>query len=167
MKIIFTGPECCGKTTLVKVICGKTDFIEVPEMARDYLEKRNNIYDEHSLIEIGLLQYQQESNLQARHKNICCDTDLLTILIWQKEKFQKTDPYLWKKWIESQPDIYFLCAPDIDWVYDSQRENPLDRERLFILYQDYLKTNRKPYFILKGSIKERVEHVISIVQKIQ
>ncbi len=105
------------------------------------------------------MQYQQESNLQTRHKNICCDTDLLTILIWQKEKFQKTDPYLWNKWIESQPDIYFLCAPDIDWVYDSQRENPLDRERLFEIYETQLISNGKPYTILSGTLEKRITQV--------
>ena len=165
MKIIFTGPECSGKTSLVKEICDKMNFFEVSEIAREYLNM-NNTYDEYDLFEIGLLQLWEEKILTTKHQNICCDTDLLTILIWQNEKYSKIDAFLLKKWIEAQPDIYFLCTPDIKWEYDIQRENPNDRERLFTVYEDFLNRYQKTYVVIKGSLSERIEQVMKNVQKL-
>ena len=102
LKIIITGPECSGKTTLVNEICSETDFVAVSEMARQYLNDRNNSYDEISLLEIGLLQHKEESIKEVKHQNICCDTDLLTILIWQIEKFNNANHYLLEKWKTSK-----------------------------------------------------------------
>jgi nicotinamide riboside kinase len=35
-------------------------------------------------------------------------------------------------------DFTLLCSPDLPWVHDSLRENPNDRDRLFIKYKSML-----------------------------
>lgn len=56
MKIVFTGPECTGKTSIAQIIGQRYDFYFIPEMARAYLDLRHNTYNEQSLYEIALLQ---------------------------------------------------------------------------------------------------------------
>jgi len=157
LKIVITGPECSGKSTIANEICRIFNFGLVPEMAREYLNIRNNCYDESSLNEIAYLQLREEKIAKENHDHICCDTDLLTIIIWQSEKYGHVDHVFMEKWLRSSADIYFLCFPDMDWEYDPQRENPHDREKLFSIYLQYLEVNKANYYILKGTVSQRME----------
>lgn len=166
LKIIFTGPECSGKTTLSAAISSVLGFPLVKEVAREYLEIRNNVYQKSSLHEIGLLQLWEENCATLHDKHICCDTDILTVIIWQLEKYKMIDSFFVQKWINNAASMYFLCKPDMAWVYDSQRENPLDRDRLFEQYRTFLELYNKPYIILSGSLDSRIEKALHEIHKI-
>jgi len=163
VKIVFTGPECTGKTSIAQIIGQRYDFYFIPEMARAYLDLRHNTYNEQSLYEIALLQLWEEKTGMENHHSLCCDTDLLTILIWQNEKYGYSDQDLMKKWLQSTVDMFFLCSPDFPWEYDSQRENPEDRQRLYNIYHDMLTQSNHPFHILKGPLEQRILDVEEIL----
>ena len=77
-KIIVTGPECSGKTTLSKSLSKNFNSKLINEFARNYLTNKNNKYNVESLLEIAKNQYKLENQ---KSKTIICDTDLLTIKI--------------------------------------------------------------------------------------
>lgn len=166
MKIVFTGPECSGKSTLAELISQKYNFQLIPEMARAYLEIRMNVYNENSLYEIASLQQLEEKKGIQKQKAICCDTDLLTIIIWQNEKYGYFDQNFMITWRESKVDMFFLCSPDFPWEYDPQRENPDDRHRLFEIYFDFLRDSTHPFHVLEGPISQRIETVDKILPSI-
>ena len=85
-KIIVTGPESSGKTTLSKSLSKHLNGKLVNEFARNYLLKNNNTYNFENLLEIAQNQYKLENQ---KSKIIVCDTDLLTIKIWSEYKFGK------------------------------------------------------------------------------
>ena len=93
-KIIVTGPESTGKTTLSKNLSKHLNRKLVNEFARDYLEKKNNTYNFENLLEIAQNQYKLENQ---KSKLIVCDTDLLTIKIWSEHKFGKCDKWTLEK----------------------------------------------------------------------
>lgn len=163
MKIVCTGPECSGKTTLSKEISKYFGFGWVQEMARPYLDIRSNHYTFNSLMEIANLQWWEEKYISENYKNICCDTDALTIVLWSLEKYDKYQPYLLDRWIDSKPEMYLLCAPDIPWEYDPQRENPDDRERLFERHRTYLNDYNMPYTVVSGSNEDRITIVRQVL----
>jgi len=163
VKIVFTGPECTGKTSIAQIIGQRYNFCYIPEMAREYLDLRHNTYNEQSLNEIALLQLWAEKTGKENYHSLCCDTDLLTILIWQNEKYGYTDQDLMKKWLQSTVDLFFLCTPDFPWEYDSQRENPEDRQRLFDIYFDILTHSNHPFHVLTGPLEQRILDVERIL----
>jgi nicotinamide riboside kinase len=148
-KIIITGPECSGKTTLSKSLSKYFNSKLVNEFARIYLTKKNNTYNFESLLEIAQNQYKLENQ---KSKIIVCDTDLLTIKIWSEYKFGNCDSWILDK-INTQKKekrIYLLCKPDIKWEYDPQRENELDRDKIFNIYKKELKILGHKFCIIEG-----------------
>ena len=123
LKIITTGPESSGKTTLCKALFQHFNIPFTKEFARFYINKLEREYTQNDLLSIAKGQLESELNSQL------LDTDLITIKIWSEYKYGNCD-----KWIltqiekqKSEKRFYLLCKPDIPWQTDNQRENPNDR----------------------------------------
>jgi nicotinamide riboside kinase len=100
-------------------------------------------------LEIAQNQYKLENQ---KSKIIVCDTDLITIKIWSEYKFGKCDGWILDK-INTQKEeqrIYLLCKPDLKWEYDPQRENELDRDKIFNIYKKELKNLEHKFWIIEG-----------------
>lgn len=148
-KIIVTGPESSGKTTLSKKLSQHLKGKLVNEFARNYLSKKNNKYNFENLLEIAQNQYKLENQ---KSKLIVCDTDLITIKIWSEHKFGKCDTWTLDKISAQKKEqrIYLLCRPDLKWEYDPQRENKLDRDKIFNIYKKELKNLEHKFYIIEG-----------------
>ena len=159
-KIIVTGPESSGKTTLCKALSTHFEIPFTEEYAREYLNNLESDYTQSHLLEIGKGQLLSEHNAQI------LDTDLITIKIWSKYKYGSCD-----KWIlaqiekqKSENRFYLLCKPDIPWKADPQRENPNDREDLFEIYKKEIASLGHDYFIVEG--ENRIENSISKISSL-
>ena len=155
LKIIVTGPESSGKTTLCKALSKHFNLPFSKEYAREYLEKINKDYNQDALLKIAKEQLKSEQNTQL------LDTDLITIKIWSEYKYGSCD-----KWIltqiekqKSEKRFYLLCTADIPWKKDVLRESPNNREELFEIYKKVLEDLRHNYFIIEG--EKRIENSIS------
>jgi len=145
-KIIVTGPESSGKTTLCKALSKHFNIPFAKEYARGYINKLEREYTQNDLLSIAKGQLESEFNSQL------LDSDLITIKIWSEYKYGSCD-----KWILDQIEIqktekrfYLLCKPDIPWQADNQRENPNDRKELFEIYKKELEVLGPDYFIVEG-----------------
>lgn len=145
-KIVFTGPESSGKTTIARRLAMDFNAPLVPEYARTYLDHLKRPYKKSDLWEIaqGQLLREKEAAVTKAHY-LVCDTDLLTIIIWSQEKYGSVDPRISKAFVQQKTDLYFLLRPTLPWTYDPQRENPDDRHRLFQIYRNKLRQYQQPY----------------------
>jgi len=155
LKIIVTGPESSGKTTLCKELSKHFKIPFTKEFAREYLDVLNRDYNQDDLLKIAKGQLQAENGIQL------LDTDLITLKIWSKYKYGSCD-----KWIlnqvekqKSEKRFYLLCKPDIPWEADPQRENPNGREELFEIYKKEIESLGHDYFIVEE--ENRTEKSIS------
>ena len=162
-KVIVTGPESSGKTTLCKALSEHFKISFTEEYAREYLNTINREYKEEDLLEIAKGQLQSENNSQL------LDTDLITIKIWSEYKYGKCD-----KWIldqiekqKSEKRIYLLCKPDIPWEADPLRKNPHNRNELLKMYSAELSNLEHPFFFIEGQGSKRLENAIKIVDEIK
>jgi len=151
LKIIVTGPESSGKTTLCKELSKNFKIPFTKEFAREYLDVLNRDYNQDDLLKIAKGQLASEHNFQL------LDTDLITIKIWSEYKYGNCE-----KWIldtiekqKTEKRFYLLCKPDIHWEADPLRENPNNRNGLFELYKKELEDLEYNYLIVKG--ENRVE----------
>ncbi len=169
-KVVVTGAECSGKSTLSEDLAEHYGVPWVPEMARQYLDGLAGPYGESDLLKIAELQVRTEDERQAESPLeaalLVCDTDLITIRIWGEEKYGRSDPWIVQQTVDRQYDLWLLCRPDIPWVYDPQRENPYDRDRLFAAYETTLKALGKPYVIIEGGREERLRQAVAAVGRL-
>jgi len=163
-KIVVTGPESTGKSTLSKALAQAFDAIWVPEYARKYLDQLNRPYQQQDLLKIARGQVESEYQLQQQASINICDTDLTVIKIWSEYKYGNCHPWINEHLRENRADLYLLSYPDLAWEPDPQRENPLDRNELFDLYQSLLMDLQVEYKVIKGVGKERLDHAKRVVE---
>ena len=158
-KIIITGPECSGKTTLSKKLSQYFKISFAKEYAREYLEKNGLIYKQSDLLKIAQKQLVNEKNFTL------LDTDLLTIKIWSEYKYGDCNDWILEKIKNqiSQKRIYILCKPDLKWQYDPQRENQHNREKLYGIYKKELDLLGHRYYI--NHSKRPLNELYSILEK--
>ncbi len=161
MKFAFTGPESSGKTTLSKAIAEKIQANYYPEFSREYLNNRNGTYTKKDLDKIALGQFEFINQIDK--KNQVYDTEMLVIQIWSEFKYHSCSELILNLVQQQQIDHYFLCSPDIPYEEDPLRECPEQRDELFDIYLNKLKTYKVPFSIIKGTPSERIEKTLEII----
>ena len=150
--IVVTGPESTGKTTLSRRLAGHFEGGWVPEYARYYLEELGRPYRREDLLVIAQGQWRWERHaLEQAADWVFSDTSLLVLKVWSDYRYGTTDEWILEQLRCYPPAGYLLCAPDLPWEADPQRENPHDREELFDVYQRELEALRFPYRIVRGA----------------
>ena len=98
---------------------------------------------------------------------LICDTDLLETKVYSEAYYLGIcDPILEKHALENAYDLYFLTYIDTPWEADDLRDKPNERLRMFNAFEDTLKKYNKPYVLLKGNKKERLEIAINHIDKL-
>ena len=154
-RIAVVGPESSGKTTLCLQLAEHLGGKVIPEMARTYLEQHGPDYVFEDLSSISDLQFEAWENAQKTFpdQDLICDTDWLNLLLWSRIKYGKVDPSILKKVRSIKFDMVFLCAPDIPWEPDRLREHPKERDWLWVVWVEALRSFGIPFIPLHGPNK--------------
>ena len=160
-KIVITGPESSGKTTLAASLAKHYQVPWVAEYARDYLNQLDQPYQEKDLLTIAQGQISREDRAAQITDLLICDTSLLVIKIWSEYRYDHCHPWILEQLAQRPVDLYLLCIPDIPWEYDPQRENAQDRDILFKQYQQAL--TDQPYVTIQGNRIQRLQQAINAI----
>ena len=160
-KIVITGPESSGKTTLAASLAEHYQIPRVPEYARDYINQLGRPYQEKDLLIIAQGQVSREDQVIQTTDLLICDTSLLVIKIWSEYRYGRCHPWILEQLGQRPVDLYLLCSPDIPWEYDPQRENAQDRDILFKQYQQAL--TDQPYVTIQGNRIQRLQQAINAI----
>ena len=167
-KIVFTGPESTGKTTLAKHCAKVFNTTWNPEFARFYLSKANGAYDQEDITHIarGQLQWEAVWSHHA-HRFLFCDTALIVPKVWSIYKYGNVSLPIESMLKENKYDHFFLCGIDLPWHYDPLREHPslMHRQELFNLYQSILLDLQVPFTTLSGSLSARCQKAVEHIKK--
>ncbi|RLD61290.1 MAG: ATPase [Bacteroidetes bacterium] len=167
IRIVITGPESSGKSTLTEHLATHYKTLWVAEYAREYIENLDREYNYNDILQIAKGQIARENELATKtDKFLFCDTGLIVPKIWCDVKFGKCHPWIQDIIKTHHYDLYLLCKPDIPWQADPQRENPNDRDVLFEHYLDELKTRNLLYFIVEGKEGKRLCNSIQYIEDI-
>ena len=158
--ITCTGPESTGKSTLCEQLAAHFGEPWVPEYARKFLSNIGRDYIESDLLEIAIGQNRLiQAALADAKEYLFVDTDAWTIYIWSKVKYGRVDPLITDLARNQASAQYLLCGTDVPWTYDPLRENPHNRDMLYLLYEQLLKAEQLPYVEVVGDAATRLEQV--------
>ncbi len=174
-KIVFTGPESSGKTSLTLALAMRLGVPYVWEYARFYLESKGPAYtyEDYLCMAAGQLRWERlmEERLLWRFRQegkgptvLLCDTGALVLKIWGEQRFGSY-PAMLDEALYTY-DLFFLCRPDIPYEEDPLRENPHNREELYELYKQHLKGKNLPYVVLQGDWEQRLKQAVASVQSL-
>jgi len=156
VRILITGPECSGKSTLAKELSERLVVPWFPEYARTYLEENGSNYTPDDIVTIAR-EHHRLLNTFPQDQPLILDTYLLNLKLWLQLKYGQSDP-----WIEDQLSSLkgfthiLLLKPDLPWEQDGMRENPDDRADLFQHYVRELDLQGCGYEIISDSGEERL-----------
>lgn len=90
-KIVITGPESTGKSTLTELLAKHYHTYWVKEYAREYLENLSSPYTLDDVMKMAKIQLEKEVE-QKDNYPLFLDTDLTVFKVWINEKYnQKID----------------------------------------------------------------------------
>ena len=166
LKVIVTGAESSGKTTLCNALTEHFNIPFIAEFAREFLNKLDGNYTQDNLLVIAKGQLQSEQLTTNTNQLSLQDTDLITIKIWSEYKYGNCDNWILEQIEKQKKEIrfYLLCKPDIPWEADPLRENPNNRDKLFEIYKKDLENLGHDYYVVEG--KRRLEKVIEKIYQL-
>jgi len=172
-KIVITGPESTGKSSLARSLAEHYRSIFVPEFAREFLDEKDLSYNYDDLLTIAKGQVGAEDMIVSRMSMpgehplpVFMDTDLTVVKIWSEVKYENCHSWVLNQLAERQYDLYLLCDIDLPWEYDLMREAPAKAERA-VLFKHYKETliGLGVEWRVVGGVEDRVGNAVKIIDK--
>ena len=167
-KIVITGPESTGKSTIAKGLAKHFDTVWVEEYLRGFAENKYSknqklIYSDNLIIAKGQIELEEKAMGKA-NKFIFCDTDILQTIIYSIEYYNKVQPELEQLLESNNADLYLLLNLDIAWQEDPLRDKPNKREDIYNLIERTLIKYNKKYIVIKGKDENRLHNSIQAIK---
>ena len=164
-RVVFTGPESTGKTTLCKKLADHFQTNWVDEYGRKHWEEAKHTLSIDDISIVGETQLKNEE-VAARESNkiLFCDTDLIVTQVWSEIYFKKCPEWIVRHNEAKHYDLYLLLDIDIPWIDDGTREFPHLREFHFGRLKEELEKRNLPHWVISGSFDERFDLAVEIVK---
>ncbi len=139
LRVVVTGSECTGKTTLAQSLAERFGAPWVPEYARRYCETKPAPLGPEDVEPIARGQVAEADAAEARATDLLVlDTDLLSTVVYARHYYGACPPWVEKAACARLGDLYLLCAPDLPWTADGVRDRGDAREEMHRLFAEEL-----------------------------
>ena len=168
LRIVVTGSECTGKTTLASAIAAKLDAPFSSESARDYVNELGRVVQFSDVEPIARRQIEIEDALLGDGSPMYIfDTDLFSTLIYSRLYFGRCPGWIEPLCRARRADLYLLCGIDLPWVKDDfQRgqDTPTKRQHAHDLFANVLNENGCSVTAVSGLNDDRLQCAISAIE---
>ncbi len=166
LKIVLTGAESTGKSTLCQRLSEFYNTNWLPEFAREYVENLGRNYTFDDVIFIAKKQIELENEyLKDANKLLFVDTSFVVLKVWFEVVYNKVPEWLLEQMEAQKPDFYLICNNDLAWIADGVRENGGEmRNLLFEKYKKEVELLKVPYKIISGIGEQRKNLAIESVE---
>jgi nicotinamide riboside kinase len=169
IRIVLTGAECTGKTTLAAGLSGYYGEPWTTEFVRQYVETldRELTRDDLEPIARGQLLIEDRA-LEEANRLILHDTNLLSSILYANHYFGEQLDWVNESFLSRDYALYLLCAPEgIDWQADpGQRESSTTRAKLHEKFKESLQRLELPYIELTGSGEARFGVAVQAINRL-
>ena len=170
-RVVVTGSEGTGKTTLAGDLARQFGTVCVAEYAREYLDRKVATtglpLDERDVEPIARGQIAAEDRGAATAKGLLVlDTDLVSTTVYARHYYGACPAWIDQAARDRRGDLYLLCDIDVPWVADSVRDRPHHREHIHALFVEALNTLGAPYVLIRGSWAARLTTAVAAVSEV-
>lgn len=165
IRIVVTGPESTGKTTLARELAARLVAPWTPEAARLFAEQSPAPLSAATVEPIARLSQQLEDDALAAHPPILVrDTDLVSTVVYGQHYYGMVPAWIEEDARARLADLYLLCLPDLPWEADGVRDRPTQRDELLAAFRTELNELEARVVEISGSGPARLaaaEHAVA------
>jgi NadR type nicotinamide-nucleotide adenylyltransferase len=169
IKVVLTGSECTGKTTLVRALA---EFYDVPvsrEYSREFVERSGRSPRVEDVDEIARGQIELEDEAIRRAEDVVLlDTDLLSTLVYSRHYYGDCPGWIARTFSTRVADMYLLAGIDVPWREDGLHRDRGDaRSELQDLFRNELRVRNLDFVELHGPHEARLRAARAVVDKLR
>lgn len=168
IRVVVTGSECTGKTTLAKALAEHYGTPWVPEYARQFVFEKGAapVYRDVEAIARGQIALEDSRAAGASHLLIQ-DTDLLSTVVYSRHYYGDCPGWVEDVLRGRGADLYLLANHEVPWVSDGdQRDRGDRREEMQVLFRRAL-VERGPRFVeIRGSRDNRSGIAVAAIDEL-
>lgn len=142
-RIVVTGSESTGKTTLARELADQLGVPWVPEYARTYAEAKGGLLlaDDVDPIARGHIAREEDAITAAAGglSALVFDTDLVSTMVYAQHYYGETPGWIVTEARRRLGDLYLLTGIDLQWTPDGVRDRPHDRVELHTSFETALR----------------------------
>ena len=165
IRVVVTGSECTGKTTLAEAIATRYETVWVSEFARQFVIEKGAApgYEDVETIARGQIALEDEKTTEASGLLIQ-DTDLLSTVVYRRQQYGDCPGWIEEAFAKRAADLYLLAGIDVPWVPDGkQRDRGDRREEMHELFRSALLHRRLSFAEIRGPHDERLAAAVSAI----
>jgi NadR type nicotinamide-nucleotide adenylyltransferase len=165
-RIVVTGSESTGKTTLANSIAEHYGVTWIPEFARDYAENKDEPLSADDVGPIAAGQIAREdAAFQTARGVIILDTDVVSTVVYAEHYYGRVPGWIEQAARERCADLYLLCDTDMPWVADQVRDAQHHRRQVHDLFVQRLAQLAATFRVVSGTtspdqrLRRALEHI--------
>lgn len=168
VRVVVTGSESVGKTTLSEQLAAHYGAPRVPEFVRGFAERKGAplVFLDHEAITFGQAAMADACLEQARRDGatlLVHDTDLVSTAVYHWHYYGKCPAYIEDAARARLADHYLLLDIDVPWVPDGVRDRGDRREEVQSLFAATLQRYGAEVTIIRGTWEVRWQHALHTV----
>jgi NadR type nicotinamide-nucleotide adenylyltransferase len=166
-RVVVTGSESTGKTTLAAQLAEHYGTLWVPEYAREYVDALPRPLGREDVEPIarGQLAAEEAASRQA-NRLLVMDTDVLSTAVYGEHYYQHV-PSLIGEALRARPaHLYLLADIDLPWHPDPQRDRGHMREEMQRLFRDAVVGSGVPWVEITGTGEDRLARAVAAVDEL-
>jgi len=183
IRIVFTGSESTGKSTLAAAVAKHYRVEVLPEFVRAFAEQRGGVieFSDHGPIARGQMALEDEYIARAMRiapsgpglpappappALVVQDTDLLSTVVYCQHYFGRCPEWIEEAARARRPDLYLLCGTDSPWIADGVRDRGHMREEMQELFAAAVAASQAANASISGAPDVRLARAIDIIDQL-
>lgn len=169
IRVVITGSECTGKTTLAEALAAHYKAARVPEFVRTFVYEKGVAPDYGDVEAIARGQMALEDQYSAAAPDMLLqDTDLLSTLVYSNHYYGECPAWIEGALRDRAADLYLLAGIDVPWVADGdQRDRSDRRDEMHALFRRALAECGLRFIELRGSHEDRLATAVSEIDALE
>ena len=161
IRVVLTGSESTGKTTLAGQLATHYTAELAPEFVREFAVRKGSALDladvdQIALGQIALADMHAERAAGLASNLLVQDTDLLSTVVYCNHYYGQCADWITKAASDRRPDLYLLLDIDVPWIPDDVRDRGTRREEMQQLFRTAVAASGAPYTVIRGTWDERM-----------